>query len=145
MNKNGIGIGSAFLTLIFVALCLAVLTMISHAAAENEMALAKAEAALVRGYYEADALASRIAGELTAAETIPESLFGVDIIPLRDEAAGQNEDTAALKAEYSVPMSQTRELYVVMALHGNAYEILTWRIRDTNRWLPDTTLPIRRP
>ena len=136
MSRNGTGIGSASLTLIFVVLCLAVFALISHTSAGNEMALAKAEAEMVKGYYEADALASRIVAELTSAETIPVSLYGVEI------KTGRDEDTSAQRAEFSLAMSQSRELYVVIALDGGACDILAWRIRDTAQWLPDTSMPV---
>ena len=139
MIKNVIGIGSAFLTLIFVAVCLAIFALISHTSAGNEMALAKAEAELVKGYYEADALASRIAAELVSAETIPESLYGTTIYHARDE------DPVERKVEFSLPMSQTRELYVILTLKADTYDIRTWQIRDINQWQPDTSLPVRRP
>ena len=145
MNSSGIGIGSAFLTLIFVTLCLAVFAMISHTSAENEIAMARAEAAFVKGYYEADAFASIIAAELVSAETIPESLFGVDIGHVPNEVPGQGMGTQESRVEFSLEMSQARELYVMIALNGGAYDILSWRIRDTSPWLPDTSLPVRRP
>ena len=139
MSRNGIGIGSAFLTLIFVALCLAVFAMISHASAENEIAFAKAEAAFVKHYYEADALAASIVEELLSTDTIPPGMFGADI------ASGREECTDVLKVEFSLPISQTRELFVSMSLMEDAYDILSWRIRDANEWLPDTSMPVRRP
>ena len=139
MNKKGIGVGSAFLTLIFVTLCLAVFAMISHTTAKNEITMAKAEAEMVKGYYEADAHAAIIAQELISAETIPQSVFGVDI------TITWEEDEKARKVEYSLPVSQTRELYVAIELESDTYNILSWRIRDINEWQPDTSLPIRRP
>ena len=138
MSKNGIGVGSASLTLIFVVLCMAVFALISHTSAENEMILAEAEAAMVKGYYEADALATIISVELASVETIPESLYGVDITAIFDE------DISARIAGFSLSMSQTRELHVIIALDGNDYEILTWRIRDAGSWIPDSNLPVWR-
>ena len=139
MKRNGIGVGSAFLTLIFVTLCLAVFVLISHASAENEMTLSIAEAELVKGYYEADARAAIIANELIQAEAIPENVSEVII------AKTWVDDEEVWKVEFSVPISQTRELYVKMTLAGDAYDILSWRIRDVNQWMPDTSIPVRRP
>ena len=139
MTRNGIGIGSAFLTLIFVTLCLAVFAMISHVSAGNEIALAIAEAEIVKGYYEADALAASIAEEIAMSDAIPKRLFGIDINTIFDA------DETTQKVEYSLPMSQTRELYVLISLDGDAYDILSWRVRDSYLWLPDTNMPVRSP
>jgi len=114
VSRNGAGIGSASLTLIFAVLCLAVFSLISHTAAANDMALAKAEAALVKGYYEADALAEQLAAEV--------------------EGTG--------RTEFSVAVSQSRELYVILDIKEDTADILAWRIRDTGEWRPDTSLPV---
>ena len=138
MSKKGIGMGSASLTLIFIVLCMAVFALISHTYAENEMILAQAETAMVKGYYEADTLATIISEELASSDTIPESLYGVGI------TAEMDEETKSQTVGFALPMSQTRELYVIIALNGDAYDTLTWRIRDTGSWLPDTNLPVWR-
>jgi hypothetical protein len=54
MDKKGMGIGSASLVLIFAVLCLTVFALISLSAAQNDKALADANAALVKAYYETE-------------------------------------------------------------------------------------------
>ena len=136
MNKKGSGIGSASLVLIFTVLCFSIFTLISFTAAENDMALARAEAALVKGYYEADALAFLIASDIAAARTIPASLRGTDI------HSGWDEDLMAMTAEFSRAIAGQKELYVKIAVHGGTYDILVWQMRDTGEWQNDTSLRV---
>jgi hypothetical protein len=101
---------------------MAIFALITHTAAQNDMALANAEAMLVRGYYEADALAVAIAEELAANPGDPRISGGV--------------------AEFSCEISEQKELYVKLELRGGSYKILAWRMRDTAEWPPAGGLPV---
>ena len=136
MDRSGTGIGGTSIVLIFTVLCFAFFALISYTAAGNDMALAEAELALVKGYYEADALAESIIAGLLAAETTLEELHGVDIKPGRDESE------AVQTAEFSCAVSDRKELYVKIALKGDGYDILAWQLQDTDEWLPDTSMPV---
>ena len=119
-NKSitGIGIGSASLVLIFIVLCLVFFSLISFTSANNELLLARAEAALIIAYYEADAQAEQILAELSA----------------------QEEKTP--EVEFTCHISDDKELYVRLSLNNEAYDIIEWKIRDTGYWLPDMNLPV---
>lgn len=136
MNKGGTGIGSASMALMFAVLCLVVFALISYSAAGNDRVLADTEAELVKGYYEADALAEQITAELLAARTIPESLCGVEIF------AGWDDTMAAGTAEFSCPVSGRKELYVKIAVREDSYDILSWRMQDAGEWRADENLPV---
>ena len=136
MDRSGIGIGSTSLILIFIVLCLALFAFISYTSAENDMALAQAEAALIKGYYEADALSERVAAGILAAETIPTSLFGVEITSQWDASE------AAQTAEFYSTVSDRKELHAKIAIYDDGYEVLAWRMRDTEEWRPDTNRPV---
>jgi len=116
MNKSGIG--SASLILIFSVLCLAVFSLIAYTAAENEMALAKAEAALVIGYYEADAYLELLVAELIAGD--------------RDSEIYELTQT----------VSCGKELYVKICFLENTYDIQAWGLRNTKEWFPDLRIPV---
>ncbi len=118
MNRGSAGIGSASVVLMFTVLCMAIFALISHTSARNDMALAQAEAELVKGYYEADAMAERMAAELAADPNAPET------------------------AEFTCEISDNKELYVKLAISGGAYDILVWRMRDTEEWRPEGGLPV---
>ena len=136
MDRSGIGIGSTSLVLIFTVLCLALFAFISYTAAENDMALAQAEAALTMEYYEADALSERVAAGLLASETIPVSLYGVEI------TSEWNATESAQIAEYYCKVSDRKELYARISIKDDDYEVLVWRMRDTDRWRPDASWPV---
>ena len=136
MDRSGIGIGSTSLILIFTVLCLALFAFISYTSAENDMTLAEAEAALIKGFYEADALAESIASGLTSMETIPENLFGVNIESEWDASE------AAQIAEFFCVVSDRKELHAKIAIYDDDYKVLIWRMRDTEDWRPDTIRPV---
>ncbi len=135
-NRGSNGIGSATVVLMFTVLCMAIFALISHTAAQNEKALADAEAELVAGYYNADALAERVAAQVLAAEEDLQTLLGVDI------TRGWDEALAAPTAEYVCGISERKELYVKLALYDGAYEVLIWRMRDIAPWQPEGGLPV---
>jgi hypothetical protein len=136
MSRKGIGVGSASLVLVFTVLCLVIFTIISHASAGNEMALAQSEAELVIGYYEADALANQILAELVASEAIPGTVLGVDIHTEWDETLN------AMTAEFICAVTRHKELYVKVAFFEYEYSILAWKLRNTGLWEHDTSIPL---
>ena len=136
MNKSGIGIGSASVVLVFVVLCLTVFALISYTAAGNYKALTDVEAGLVKGYYEADALAERILAELVASDETVGSVLGAEI------TVGRDLELEAETAEFSCVVSDKKELYVKAAFYEDCYDILSWRMRDTGTWTTDDGLPV---
>ncbi|MCL2057187.1 MAG: hypothetical protein FWH02_08240 [Oscillospiraceae bacterium] len=133
MDKSGIGIGSTSVVLIFAVLCLSFFALASYTSAENEMAPAKAEAALVSGYYEADALAVKIAAQLKNASAIPDNIYGVEIHRRTEESGEQ------IIIEFACPITDSKELYVSLSPERG---ILSRRMRDTQKWQPDTNMPV---
>jgi len=136
MNKGGIGIGSASIVLVFAVLCLTVFSLITYVVADNDAALVDAEAKLVTGYYEADALAERIVAEILNASVIPESLHGVDIF------SDWDWDLGADTVYFMCRISESKSLYVKLAFHLDTYDILSWRMIDTDSWEFDDTLNV---
>ena len=116
MNKSGVG--TASLILVFAVLCLAVFSLITYTAAENDMTLARAEAALVKGYYEADATLG---------------LFAADLL-----TEGRTFETVIL----TQTVSDEKELYVKITFYESTYDIQAWGLRRTNEWLPDKNMPV---
>ena len=170
MNRSGFGIGSASMTLIFAVLCLTVLALISHVSADNDKALSDAEAKMVIGYYDADVLAERIVAELIALTSennatysdvqansqvgihedassgapadsdeiaiLPATVLGVEI------TSGRDNDPEAQTAEFSCAITDAKELYVKIALRGDSYDILSWKMRDSIEWELDDWAPV---
>ena len=127
-NGGGIGVGSASLILVFSVLCLTVFSLITFVVAGNDKALTDAEANLVAGYYEADAFAENVVAEIVDDGAMPDSVSGIDI------AYGQDFSTGAKIASFVCPISNHKELYVSIALHEGAYDILSWRMFDIGQW-----------
>ena len=137
MNKGGgIGVGSASIVLVFAVLCLTVFTLITFVVAGNDKALADAEAELVVGYYEADFFAEQILAEIKEAEYPPETVFGVEI------GSGWSMDVYADTVYYLCPITDSKSLYVELANYGDYYDILSWRMVDTDTWEYDDSLNV---
>jgi len=136
MNKGGIGVGSASIVLVFAVLCLTVFSLITYVVAANDKALVDAEASLVTGYYEADALAERIVAEILDTDLIPSSVQGIDIETNWDMYLD------AELVEFSCPVADRNALYVRLALRSDSYDILSWRMYNTDEWSFDDRINV---
>ena len=134
MNKSGIGVGSASIMLVFAVLCLTIFSLITYVVAENDRALVDARVSLVTGYYGADYAAESIIANILAAETIPEQIEGIDI------RHGWDEDRGAETTYFSHPINDTKSLFVNLVITGNSYEILSWKMYDTDEWEYDGSI-----
>jgi len=136
MKKGGIGIGSASIMLVFVVLCLAVFTLIAYVVADYDKALVDTEKELVTGYYEADALAEIILAEIIESDEIPSTVRGINIVTYLDSEL----DTVV--AYYLCPISELKALHVRLAVREDSYDILSWRMIDTDEWVFDDRLRV---
>ena len=136
MNKGGIGVGSASIVLVFAVLCLAVFSLISYVVASNDKALVDAEAALVVGFFEADALAEKIVAEILDSDVVPESIHGVSIYQEWDFY------TDALIFSFSSPISDVIAIFVRISVFADTFEILSWRMYNSSHWEYDASLNV---
>ena len=136
MKRSGIGVGSASIVLVFAVLCLTVFSLITLVVAGNDKVLVDAEAQLVTGYYEADTLAEHIVEEIVQADTIPESVLGIDIATDYDFSSGKEI------AYFFCPISNQKVLYVRLAVNNDSCDILSWRMWDTDDWVIDDSLNV---
>ena len=136
MKKGGIGVGSASIVLVFAVLCLTVFSLITFVVAGNDKALVDTEASLVVGYYEADALAERVVAGIMASDGIPGTLYGVDIATYWDW------ETDTDIAYFFCPISDRRSLFVQLALFEDSYDVISWRMHDTDEWAFDDSLNV---
>ena len=137
MNKKGkgVGIGSASIVLVFAVLCLTIFAIISYSSALTNKAMVDVEARLVTRYYEADKLANLIFAELLEADSVPDTLHDVEII------SGWDWDLGIEFLSFSLEISDKREMYVMLAVHDETMDILTWRMRDIGGvWEADESL-----
>ncbi|MCL1807193.1 MAG: hypothetical protein FWG31_05775 [Oscillospiraceae bacterium] len=138
MGKEGMGVGSASLILIFAVLCLTIFALISLTSAENDKVLTEVNAELVAAYYEADTLAEYILDEILSADVIPETIRGIDIKETVDFFT--DESIIAFRC----PVTEEKELYVQLSIDMFGYaEILNWKMQDTQEWSDeDDKLPV---
>ena len=136
MNKSGIGVGSASIVLVFAVLCLTIFSLITYVVAGNEKSLTNAKAELVTGYYKADAAAELILAEIIAADTTPDLVRGVNIYTGWDEKLGVET------TYFHYPISDIKALYVNVVKQDDSFEILSWRMYDTDEWEIDNSVNV---
>ena len=136
MGKSGIGVGSASIVLVFAVLCLTVFSLITYVVAGNDRSLVEAKIGLVSGYYEADALAEQILLELLAADETPQNIQGVNIYTRWDDERGVETTYFFCK------ISEIKSLYVHLILRDDSFDILTWRMYDTDEWEFDNSINV---
>ena len=124
MSKSGIG--SASIVLVFTVLCMTIFTVISLVPALIGQTLIESEVELVQSFYAADTLAEQTLAEILASPTVPESVLGVAI------TSGQGG-----RVSFTIPIAQTKMLYVAVRIEGEHYEILTWQMYETRYWEAD--------
>jgi len=140
MNKgSGVGVGSASIVLVFAVLCLIVFSLIAFVVAMSSKVLTDAEAQLVTEYYRTEVLAEQIVAEIFQSTFIPDEVLGVEI-----ETSWEWERDAEV-VRFLSPISDSKFLYVRLALGWDTYEILTWRMWDEGEWMPDEGLNVWMP
>ena len=136
MNKSGIGVGSASIVLVFAVLCLTIFSLITFVVAGNEKALVDARVELVTGYYEADALAEKVLINILTADTVPDNVLGINIY------TGFDETTGAETTYFFCNVSDIKALYVNLIIRDDSFDILSWRMHDTDDWVFDDSLNV---
>ena len=136
MKQGGVGVGSASVVLVFAVLCLTVFSLITLVVARNDKALADSEAELASGYYKADTLAEQILAEILESDFIPETVSGVEI------ESSWNMELEAEEAVYLCPISGDKSLHVRITRDGDSYNILSWKMIDTDEWTIDNSLHV---
>lgn len=119
-------VGGSSLLVIFAALCLTVLAMLSLSTARSGAELSRASAEGTSSYYAADAQAEEILARLRGGEAVE----GVT-------SAGDGT------FEYAVPISRTQTLSVrVRAADDGTWQVLRWKAVYTGEWTPDEEIEV---
>lgn len=124
-------VGGISLLVVFAVLCLTVFALLALTTAQANVRLADASARAVEEYYAADCKAQEILALLRGGER-PE---GVQI--------------SGVIASYAVPLSDTQELQVDVALDSllsdtaaDGYTVLRWQVVSTEEWESDSSIEI---
>lgn len=136
MSRSGIGVGSASMVLVFAVLCLTIFSLITFVVANNERSIVDAKVNLVTGYYEADFLAEQILIDILTADTVPSSSHGIEIL------SGWDEELGVETIYYYCPVSPIKALYVNLVIRDDSFDILSWRMRDTDVWTFDDSINV---
>lgn len=127
-------VGGSSLLVIFAVLCLTIFALLGLATVQANARLSDASAKAVEDYYAADCRAGEILARLRNGDGAPSD---VEVRATLDDAP----DGQAVFA-YTVPISDTQELRVEVALAGSDYRVLRWQAVPVGEWNPDDTLPI---
>jgi hypothetical protein len=127
MGKEGMGVGSASIVLIFAVLCLTVFALISLSSVKNDKALTDSNVKLVKAYYEADTLAECILADIMSGG-LQETVRGIEI------TTGFDMDIFADTVSFDVPILNDKVLHVAAAFGFDGTEILIWSMRDLREW-----------
>ena len=140
MEKEGMGVGSVSVILIFSILCLTIFSLITLSISRNNSALADARADLVVSYYEADAKSELIVAH------IKESIETDGKFPTKvgDTTIELNfdDDLGIETAVFIYPISDEKELYVRVAMDGNKLRVLNWQMLNIGEWEFDGSLGV---
>ena len=135
-KSRGMGVGTVSLIMIFSVLCLTVFAMLTLSTSNAEKILADRTAAFIKGYYEADSLATEIMAELAvdnARGGLPGAVRGVEI------TYEETDDGAAL-ANYTCKVTDVQDLVVALKLKGSGGEVLQWKTEYSQEWEFDDSL-----
>ncbi len=116
-NSLKIGVGTPTILMIFVVLCMVILSVLSFQEADHNMSLVEKEKVYITNYYEAETKANEIASMFkNTAITQIEEQFNVDI----------DEDEYAYF--YQCEIDEKKELYVVC--EKESLEFKTFQVRN---------------
>ncbi|MDD3402354.1 MAG: hypothetical protein PHQ72_03205 [Hespellia sp.] len=132
MNKERrsypvIHIGTSFLLVIFIVLCLVIFAVLSLSSALRDQNYVEKEAARQTAYYEANAAAQE---------------------KLRDTVTDFLQSPEETTVSYSVPIDerQTLEVTVLLSADGGlangVYQIEAWKTVNSSDWNGSSTLPV---
>lgn len=139
MNRNarGTGIGTVSLVMIFAVLCLTVFATLTLSASNAEKALSDKTSTFVKGYYEADSLATKVSAELCASYengVLPEFAHDVGI--------SYEQDGAATIASFSCRVTEMQDLLVSLRLEKGLVSVLNWKTWYSQSWEADNSITV---
>lgn len=113
-----INMGTSFLLVIFIILCMVVFAVLSLSSALKDYEASKQNAARISAYYQACNKAEEI----------------------RANIAAENHTEATM--EYSVPIDENQVLHVILEHTEQTWKIKSWKSESTAQWESTQTLPV---
>ena len=135
-KSRGMGVGTVSLIMIFSVLCLTVFAMLTLSTSSAEKVLADRTASFIKGYYEADSLATEVMADLLAESgegSFPGTVRGVEIM------YEQSEDGATF-ASFTCHVTDVQDLSVILNLEKGGETVLQWKTEYSQDWGFDDSL-----
>ena len=129
-KSRGMGVGTVSLIMIFSVLCLTVFAMLTLSTSNAEKVLADRTASFIKGYYEADSLATEVMADLIAENgkgNFPETVRGVEIIY-------EQSDSGATLASFICYVTDVQDLAVVLNLEKDRETVMQWKTEYSQDW-----------
>ena len=140
-SQPGFQIGTSYLLVIFVVLCLVTFAALSLSSSLRDQSYTKKLAAHQTAYASASSEASARLAQIDAA--LKESDAAVALKNLSD-ATVTEETTDGLQIDYTVPVTDSQQLEVTILADPDSHSrrILRWKEAATSDWEAQTTLPV---
>lgn len=116
-------IGSSFMLVIFIVLCMVIFALLSFSSAKRDFDYSLKNAQRTTEYYKANNLAEKKLAQIVS----------------------DMETTDAGTVSFTVPINDTEQLEVILELFPNetpCYQILSWKQSSTRDWNGDQSLPV---
>ena len=131
-NPKATLIGISSIVMIFAVLCLTIFSMLSLMTSDSDYTLAKKYLEKTLAYYNADAEALKIYGDIVNGRIV-------------DAGAGvvtENKDGELTEISYAVNLDDKQKLNVKIELYDGNYTITEWYVNNVNEWVPDDNINI---
>ena len=128
-SKFKINVGSSTAIMIFVALCLVVISTLCIIEANNSMELAKKNAESVKNYYLADSLAIEVIERLISGQP---AKIKIDSYKMEEHNY----------ISYSVNVDNQRQLNVLLKDSNDKLIIERWQVSNTTEWQIDDSITV---
>ena len=139
-SQPGFQIGTSYLLVIFVVLCLVTFAALSLSSSLRDQSYTKNLVAHQTAYASASSQASARLAQIDAA--LKESDAAVALQNLSDVTV--TEETDGLQIDYTVPVTDSQQLEVTILADpdNHSRRILRWKEAVTSDWEAQTTLPV---
>ena len=134
---RGVGTGTVSLIMIFSVLCLTVFAILTLSTSNAEKILAERSASFVKGYYEADSLATEI-----RAQIIDSYAKGAFLKSAADIEITYEQEGGITIASYACRVNDVQDLLVKLKLDKSSGSILEWKTGYSQNWEADGTITI---
>ena len=136
----GIQIGTSYLLVIFVILCLVTFATLSLSSAKRDQTYSRQLADRETAYCEANAKAAQIMAQIDDAFAKEDPVFAIQQI----EGVTAQSDGEDLEISYAVPVteSQNLEVEILEDPEEGTQKIVKWKESASTKWEEKSTLPV---